>query len=446
MTTPPTYEELLAKVSELETEIARSRLIEEALKKSEEFSSSLLENSPDAIIVYNPDTSVKYVNPSFEEISGYSSEEALGTKVPYPWWIDDPMYGTIKHREKQGLDGIYRSERRYRKKNGDTFYVEINVTPIFHEGKLSYSFSTWTDIKERKKSEHELKKSSLIIDSTSDAIITTDIKGNIILWNSGAEHIYGYSKEEVEGKPISILYKGNNLNILRNIISELFKGNDISSMELTSRGKKGNDIHILLSLTTIKDEYGNIIELVGLTKDITKRKKMENALKKNRDKLEERVRERTTELNQSNKELYEKTLGLEEVNTALTVLLERRGRDREENEEKIVMNVKEFLLPYVIKLKKGPLTENQKNYVELLEAGLHNIISPFAHKLTSRHMHITPAEMQVVNLVKEGKTSKEIAEILNSTERAVIAHRLNFRKKLKLDRKTNLRTYLLSFK
>jgi len=151
-------------------------------------------------------------------------------------------------------------------------------------------------------------------------------------------------------------------------------------------------------------------------------------------------------LNRSNRALYEKTLGLEEVNTALTVLLERRGRDREKNEEKILMNVKEFILPYIAKLKKGSLTDNQKNYVELLETGLHNIISPFAHQLTSRYMHITPAEMQVANLVKEGKTSKEIADILNSTERAVTAHRLNFRKKMGLDRKTNLRTYLLSFK
>ncbi len=444
MTANPTYEELLAKVNELEEEIARSRLVEEALKKSEEFSSSLLENSPDAIIVYNPDTSVKYVNPSFEKITGYTPEEALGTKVPYPWWIDDPAYGTIEYREKIGLDGIYRTERRYRKKNGDTFYVEINVTPIFHNGKLSYSFSTWTDINERKKAEHELKKSSLIIDSTRDTIITTDINGNIILWNSGAENTYGYKKEDVTGKSISILYKKEDFHILEEIISRLLKGNDISSMELTTVARNGKDVHILLSLTTIKDEYGNIVELVGLTKDISERKEMEIALKKARDDLEDRVKERTLELNKSNKALYEKTIGLEEVNTALKVFLERRDKDKEENGDKILLNVKEFLLPYITKLKKGPLTDNQKNYVGLLEAGLQNIISPFAHKLTSRYMHITPAEMQVANLVKEGKTSKEIAEILNSTERAVTAHRLNFRKKMGLDRKTNLRTYLLS--
>ena len=164
----PAYEALLFRVNELEKEIASSKSVEVALKKSEEFSSSLLTHSPTAIIVYNPDTSVRYVNPSFENITGYTSEEALGSKVPYPWWIDDPEYGTIEQREKLGLNGIYRSERRYRKKNGAPFYVEINVTPIYHNGELSYSFSTWTDINERKKAEQELKKSSLIIDSPND--------------------------------------------------------------------------------------------------------------------------------------------------------------------------------------------------------------------------------------------------------------------------------------
>ena len=445
MTENLTYEELLKKVNDLEEEIARSRLVEEALKKSEEFSSSLLENSPDAIIVYNPDTSVRYVNPSFEKITGFTSKEALGTEVPYPWWIDDPGYGTVEHRAKLGLDGIYQTERRYKKKSGDIFYVEINVTPIFHKGKLNYSFSTWTDINERKKAEQELKRSSLIINSTSDPIASTDLNGNIILWNHGAENVYGYKKDEVIGKSISIILKEKDSHILEEIITTLLRGDDISNMEITSIDKYGNDIHVILSLTTIKDELGNIIEFVGMTKDITGRKKMENTLKKARQELEERVKERTRELKESNKALYEKTLDLEEVNTALKVLLERRDKDKEESEEKILMNVKELLFPYITKLKKGPLTENQKNYLELLETGLQNIISPFTHRLTSRYMHITPGEMQVANLVKEGKTSKEIAEILNSTERAVIAHRLNFRKKLGLDRKTNLRTYLLSF-
>ena len=440
----PTYEDLLMKVDELEKEITASKRVEEALKKSEEFSSSLLTHSPAAIIVYNPDTSVRYVNPSFEKITGFTYEEVLGAKVPYPWWIDDPEYGTIEQRAKLGLAGIYRAERRYRKKNGESFYVEINVTPIYNNGELNYSFSIWTDINERKRSEQELKKSSLIIDSTSDSVITTDINGNIVSWNRGAEEIYGYKKEEVIGKPISILYKEEDLHIPKKIIKDLLNGNEIPGMEITSIDRNRNTVHILLALTTIKDEYGNIIELVGMSKDITERKKIEEALRKAHNDLENRVRERTFDLHKANEDLNEKTKNLEDLNTALRILLENREKDKKENEEKILLNVKELLIPYLYKLKNCPLTENQSNYIDLLESGLQDIISPFAHKLTSRYMHITPGEMKVANLLKEGKTSKEIAEILNSTERAIVAHRLNLRKKLGLSRKANLRTYLLS--
>jgi len=68
------------------------------------------------------------------------------------------------------------------------------------------------------------------------------------------------------------------------------------------------------------------------------------------------------------------------------------------------------------------------------------------HQSTKTWAFITPRELEVGNLVKDGKTSKEIAEILNSTERAVVAHRTNLRKKLGLEKKSNLRTYLISLK
>jgi PAS domain S-box-containing protein len=158
------YETLFSPIKEGEkiigfTEITRNiterKLAEEALKESNSFTSSLLENSPFAIVVYNPDSSIRYVNSFFEELTGFTSEDVLGQKIPYPWAVDDAKYGDIEERQRKG---VRRSERQYKKKNGEYSWVEINVTPIYHDGELSYSLGTWVDISDRKNTEREKEK------------------------------------------------------------------------------------------------------------------------------------------------------------------------------------------------------------------------------------------------------------------------------------------------
>jgi len=224
--------------------------------------------------------------------------------------------------------------------------------------------------------------------------------------------------------------------------SRVLKGEKFVA-EYTHKTKENRLQHFETLFCPIK-EGQEIIGFTEITREITEHKEVEEELKKAHDELENRVKERTQELWKANEDLYEKTINLQDVNTALKVLLERRDKDKEENGEKVLLNVKELLIPYINKLKRGPLTESQDNYIELLESGLQDIISPFARRLTSRYMHITPRELEVANFVKEGKTSKEISEILNTTERTVVAHRINLRKKLGLDKKSNLRTYLFS--
>lgn len=161
-------------------------------------------------------------------------------------------------------------------------------------------------------------------------------------------------------------------------------------------------------------------------------------LKRLRDKLEMKVKNRTENLLKANKEL-------EDVNTTISVLLQKREKDRRDLEESIMVNVKNLIMPYIDKFKASSLNSYQRICIEQIEASLNDLVSPFSRKLSSSLYSLTPSEIRVASLIKDGKTTKEIAEFLNISESGVVFHRNNIRKKLRLINKhINLRTFLQS--
>lgn len=173
---------------------------------------------------------------------------------------------------------------------------------------------------------------------------------------------------------------------------------------------------------------------------------IENARLYEKAKAELAERRKTERiLRKREKELEVNALNLKEANTALKVLLKRRDEDKIEFEERILFNVKELIEPYFDKIKRTRLNENQRTLVEILESNLLDIISPFARRLTSKFLSLTPKEIQIANLIKQGKTTKDIAGFLGVSNRTVDTHRKNLRIKLGIDKKrANLRTHLLS--
>ncbi len=140
-----------------------------------------------------------------------------------------------------------------------------------------------------------------------------------------------------------------------------------------------------------------------------------------------------------------KTRSLEEANTALKVLLQRRDEDKMDLEEQVLANVRKLVLPYIENLKHLKLNESQLALVNIVEENLRAIVSPFLRNLTSTYLDLTPREIQIANLVKEGKTTKEMTDILNISATAVDFHRKNLRAKFGIkNKKTNLMAFLSS--
>ncbi len=140
-----------------------------------------------------------------------------------------------------------------------------------------------------------------------------------------------------------------------------------------------------------------------------------------------------------------KSRSLEEANTALKVLLQHRQEDKATLEEQVLANVRKLILPHIENLKHLKLNDNQLAQVEIIERNLRDIVSPFLCTLTSAYLDLTPREIQVANLLKEGKTTKEMTDILNISATSVDFHRKNLRAKFGIkNKKTNLMAFLSS--
>lgn len=158
------------------------------------------------------------------------------------------------------------------------------------------------------------------------------------------------------------------------------------------------------------------------------------------------LKERAEEaLQKARAELALQSAKLQEMNGALKVLLNEKEVDRVEIEAKIVRNVNKLVLPYIDELRQAGLDGAQTAYVDVLESNLKHLVSPFLERLGLQCTNLTLREMRIADLIKGGKTTKEICHVLQMSAAAVNFHRNNIRKKLGLsNHKVNLAAYLSS--
>ena len=148
------FSHLLANWTDI-TELEKS---ENALRESEQFNASLLNNSPIPVLVLKPDTGIQYVNPALEELTGFMASELIGKTVPYPWWIEEDVEKAVKQMKEAMLLGERKVERRIRRKNGELVWIQITSTSVKQDGKIKYHLSNWVNITERKEAEERLVK------------------------------------------------------------------------------------------------------------------------------------------------------------------------------------------------------------------------------------------------------------------------------------------------
>ncbi|HHE40675.1 MAG TPA: hypothetical protein ENL10_04150, partial [Candidatus Cloacimonetes bacterium] len=198
---------------------------------------------------------------------------------------------------------------------------------------------------------------------------------------------------------------------------------------------------------TIKDEVIGVVAVQSYLDTNLYNKKDLQVLSAVSDQMAIVIERKRAEeaLIKKDKELESRANKLEEMNTALNVLLDKRNEDKITLQEQVVTNVKKLAFPYVEKLRKSNLNNEQKIYAELIESSLDEIMSPFSHQLSSPLIGLTSTEIKIADLVKRGKTTKEIAAFANLSPKTIERHRENIRKKINIkNKKINLQSYLSS--
>jgi len=317
---------------------------------------------------------------------------------------------------------------------------------------------------ERRKVERGLRDSEnkykTLTEKMSDIAWIADMNLKTLYVTPSIKTVLGFSQEKRIQQNVEEQLTPDSLSVVMDVMGRELAleeegttdPNRTLHLELEFFHQNGSTRWMDVIINGTRNEQGKLTGIHGVARDITDRKQAEESLKKAHEELERRVQERTEELAKAVHLLKEDELlladesrRLHETNTALKVLLRQREEDQQDLERKVLANVRNLVLPYVEKLKSTLVDPAQTNYVDIISTNLQNIVSPFLRNLTATYMDFTPREIEVANLVREGKSAKEIALLLNCSLRSIEFHKDNIRRKLDLThKKTNLRTHLLS--
>ncbi len=474
----PSINDLKKKIRILEEEVVQLRQNADIQNRDAEKYRIIFEHANDEIIIIDRNGTVVDVNDKIEDIFGYKRREVIGKDfIDFEFINPEDLQSKIeifsdiisgKTAQFMEFEAVHKDRKQKR-------FVEVNPHVIKKDGEVYWIIAMIRDITQRKKIENKLKKyrehlekqvaertdelansnvqlrmeiavrqmaenalqesegkyRSLVENSLIGLVILQDFK--IVFANETIAQMIGFSVQEIQ-------------NLTPEQIQERIHPDDLAMVwERLQMRLQGMDAPPYYTVCAIHrdgssrwlETYSNLIDykgkpaIQGTLIDITDRHKAEQELRRHRDHLKELVKEQT--------------INLEEANAALRILLKKKDSDKSEISEKMAHNVRELIRPYISKLSNSGLNDRQRTYLEIIESNMNTIISPLLHRLSLKHIKLTPSEMQIVNLIVQGKRNKEMAELANLSVRTIETHRDNIRRKLKINnKKINLRTYLLN--
>jgi PAS domain S-box-containing protein len=414
-------------------DVTKRKNAEKELSESEARYRTIVEQQSEAVCRWRPDTTLTFINDGYCRLFGRQRGELLGSP-----WID-----LLRERKREILESIkslalapkvFSHEQEILGTEGKIRWIQWMNAPVYDSrGQLLEYQSVGRDVTEQKLVAEALRKSEAlyraIFENTGAAALIFDENTIISLVNDKFEEMTAYSREETEGKrswkpmiPQRELERVLNYHRLRRVSTNAAP----RSYETQIMDKHGRVKNVLVTVDLIPGTTQSIASIV----DICDRYEAEKALRK---------RER---------DLKTQTRKLEEATAALKALLKARSEEKSDFEKEILSNIRQLVLPVLERLKNIPKNgDDLSGHIEQLERNLHNAISPLMNDLKARCWNLTPREIEVVCLIREGKTTKDISKRMNVSAKTVEYYRDSIRKKFGLtSRRANLRSFVATLK
>jgi len=394
-------------------DITDRKLAENALKESEQIMQRIIEQSPIPMVIASMDGVIEHINMKAIQTFGYLRED-----VPSLERLFEKAYPDKKYRQEvistwTGLvETAVREQREIESaeyhitcKDGQTKTVRITGVPVAHK-----IFVMAADITEYKLAENALKESEEMFRNLAEQspnMIFINQNGVVVYANMQCETSMGYTRKEICSPDFDFicLIAAEYRHITAKAWESHRKGIEAPAYEYEIVTKDGKRIPAIIATKLIHYHGGRAI--LGIVTDISELKHAQNELK-------------------------EQQKSLEEKNIALKEILAQIETEKLGFKKQVTLNVEKMLLPAIGKLRTRASAPD-KRYINMLEQNIKDLLSKFGLKLSSGPTKLSPRELEICNMIKNGISSKEIAEMLHLSIRTVDTHRNRIRRKLKIN-------------
>ncbi|MEY2441979.1 MAG: hypothetical protein QOJ46_1405 [bacterium] len=210
----------------------------------------LLESWPDAVVVVDDHEEIVLVNAATEALFGYSREDLIG-------------------RSADVLS---------RRMDATEFDVDISLHP-FDTAVGTFVLSVIRDVTERRRLERDARHFIAVVESSSDAIIGKDLDGLVVLWNRGAESLYGYAEAEMLGRSLSVLAPPGHDDELPELLRRVRSGERVDHHETVQARKDGIQVDVSLTMAPIRDDEHRVVGVATTARDISARVRYQQQLR-----------------------------------------------------------------------------------------------------------------------------------------------------------------------